>query len=84
MLLGSIQIKEEIKKPAPDIYNEHAVLYMKNDGMGPQLQFEKQLQLSVFYQNKLNSAVFYYSLAEESEMHPEEQEKNEIFIRTTK
>lgn len=35
MHLGSIWVKEEIKKPRLDIYNEHAVLYVKNDEMGP-------------------------------------------------
>lgn len=40
MLLRNIWVKEEIKKPGLDHFgksNERAVVYVNNDGMGPQL-----------------------------------------------
>lgn len=35
MLLGSIWVKGEIKKPRLDICDERAIRYVKNDAVGP-------------------------------------------------
>lgn len=77
MLLGSIWVKGEIKKPRLDICDEPALRYVKMMHRGPRCSSKSS-------HNKLSSAGFYYALTEEPEMHPKEQRKNEVLIRTTK